>query len=198
MWSSTAAINRVHLKTLPTSGARVLRAPENAGAVDIGNERSVLNRSNHPSFIDRIRARQPASVASSGTFHDGRRPSLMTLRFGSLADSSVSATWRAWWVGLPATATAHSHHWRRAGLRRMLRGQSPRQRLLSRNHQSRWDRERRREGRGQSVYYVIEDRTRRHSEPMAQTRIRQTSREAACRAGRRSFMEKLLPKRASR
>ena len=59
MWSEHCSYksSRIHLKTLPTEGARVLQGPgENAGAVDIGGGLAAvfkIESHNHPSFVDR-------------------------------------------------------------------------------------------------------------------------------------------------
>src|SRR5690349_25114053 len=58
MWSEHCSYksSRVHLKTLPTAGKRVLQGPgENAGAVDIGDGLAAIFKiesHNHPSFIE--------------------------------------------------------------------------------------------------------------------------------------------------
>ena len=58
MWSEHCSYksSRVHLKTLPTTGPRVLQGPgENAGAVDIGDGMAAvfkIESHNHPSFIE--------------------------------------------------------------------------------------------------------------------------------------------------
>ena len=58
MWSEHCSYksSRVHLKTLPTTGPRVLQGPgENAGAVDIGDGLAAvfkIESHNHPSFIE--------------------------------------------------------------------------------------------------------------------------------------------------
>src|SRR5574339_840660 len=57
MWSEHCSYksSRVHLRTLPTTGSRVLQGPgENAGAVDIGDGLAAvfkIESHNHPSFI---------------------------------------------------------------------------------------------------------------------------------------------------
>ena len=57
MWSEHCSYksSRVHLRTLPTTGARVLQGPgENAGAVDVGEGLAAvfkIESHNHPSFI---------------------------------------------------------------------------------------------------------------------------------------------------
>jgi phosphoribosylformylglycinamidine (FGAM) synthase-like enzyme len=59
MWSEHCSYksSRVHLKTLPTEGARVLQGPgENAGAVDIGDGLAAvfkIESHNHPSTSSR-------------------------------------------------------------------------------------------------------------------------------------------------
>ena len=58
MWSEHCSYksSRVHLKTLPTTGPRVVQGPgENAGAVDIGGGLCAvfkIESHNHPSFIE--------------------------------------------------------------------------------------------------------------------------------------------------
>src|SRR5580700_2955928 len=83
--------SRVHLKTLPTEGARVVQGPgENAGAVDIGDGLAAvfkIESHNHPSFIEPY---QGAATGVGGIIRDiftmGARPiALMnSLRFGPL------------------------------------------------------------------------------------------------------------------
>jgi phosphoribosylformylglycinamidine synthase subunit PurL len=93
MWSEHCSYksSRVHLKTLPTSGPRVLQGPgENAGAVDIGNGLAAvfkIESHNHPSFIEPY---QGAATGVGGIIRDiftmGARPIalLNSLRFGPL------------------------------------------------------------------------------------------------------------------
>src|SRR6187399_311456 len=93
MWSEHCSYksSRVHLKTLPTEGPRVLQGPgENAGAVDIGDGLAAvfkIESHNHPSFIEPY---QGAATGVGGIIRDiftmGARPiALMnSLRFGSL------------------------------------------------------------------------------------------------------------------
>jgi phosphoribosylformylglycinamidine synthase subunit PurL len=93
MWSEHCSYksSRVHLKTLPTSGPRVVQGPgENAGAVDIGDGLCVvfkIESHNHPSFIEPY---QGAATGVGGIIRDiftmGARPIglLNALRFGSL------------------------------------------------------------------------------------------------------------------
>jgi len=94
MWSEHCSYksSRIHLKTLPTSGPRVLQGPgENAGIVDVGGGLAVafkMESHNHPSFIEPY---QGAATGVGGILRDiftmGARPiaSLNSLRFGSLA-----------------------------------------------------------------------------------------------------------------
>ncbi len=91
MWSEHCSYksSRVHLKTLPTSGDRVLQGPgENAGAVDIGDGLAAvfkIESHNHPSFIEPY---QGAATGVGGIIRDiftmGARPValLNSLRFG--------------------------------------------------------------------------------------------------------------------
>ncbi len=93
MWSEHCSYksSRVHLKTLPTTGARVVQGPgENAGAVDIGDGLAAvfkIESHNHPSFIEPY---QGAATGVGGIIRDiftmGARPIalLNALRFGSL------------------------------------------------------------------------------------------------------------------
>src|SRR5262245_18661714 len=101
MWSEHCSYksSRVHLKTLPTSGTRVLQGPgENAGAVDIGEGLAAIFKiesHNHPSFIEPY---QGAATGVGGIIRDiftmGARPIalLNSLRFGSLEDPLVRRT----------------------------------------------------------------------------------------------------------
>jgi phosphoribosylformylglycinamidine synthase len=96
MWSEHCSYksSRIHLKTLPTSGARVLQGPgENAGAVDIGDGLAAvfkIESHNHPSFIEPY---QGAATGVGGIIRDiftmGARPValLNSLRFGPLDDA---------------------------------------------------------------------------------------------------------------
>jgi phosphoribosylformylglycinamidine synthase len=95
MWSEHCSYksSRVHLKTLPTAGPRVLQGPgENAGAVDIGDGLAAvfkIESHNHPSFIEPY---QGAATGVGGILRDiftmGARPIavLNALRFGPLDD----------------------------------------------------------------------------------------------------------------
>ena len=101
MWSEHCSYksSRVHLKTLPTTGARVLQGPgENAGAVDIGDGLAAvfkIESHNHPSFIEPY---QGAATGVGGIIRDiftmGARPIalLNSLRFGPLQEPLVRRT----------------------------------------------------------------------------------------------------------
>ena len=96
MWSEHCSYksSRVHLKTLPTEGPRVLQGPgENAGAVDIGDGLAAvfkIESHNHPSFIEPY---QGAATGVGGIIRDiftmGARPIALldSLRFGPLEDA---------------------------------------------------------------------------------------------------------------
>jgi phosphoribosylformylglycinamidine synthase II len=91
MWSEHCSYksSRVHLKTLPTEGPRVVQGPgENAGAVDIGDGLAAvfkIESHNHPSFIEPY---QGAATGVGGIIRDiftmGARPIALldALRFG--------------------------------------------------------------------------------------------------------------------
>jgi phosphoribosylformylglycinamidine synthase len=93
MWSEHCSYksSRVHLKTLPTEGDRVLQGPgENAGAIDIGDGLAAvfkIESHNHPSFIEPY---QGAATGVGGIIRDiftmGARPIalLNSLRFGAI------------------------------------------------------------------------------------------------------------------
>ena len=93
MWSEHCSYksSRLHLKKLPTSGARVLQGPgENAGIVDIGDNWAIafkIESHNHPSFIEPF---QGAATGVGGILRDiftmGARPIAVmdALRFGPL------------------------------------------------------------------------------------------------------------------
>jgi phosphoribosylformylglycinamidine synthase len=95
MWSEHCSYksSRVHLKTLPTEGSRVLQGPgENAGAVDIGDGLAAvfkIESHNHPSFIEPY---QGAATGVGGIIRDiftmNARPIalLNSLRFGAIDD----------------------------------------------------------------------------------------------------------------
>lgn len=91
MWSEHCSYksSRVHLKTLPTTGPRVLQGPgENAGALDVGDGMAVvfkIESHNHPSFVEPF---QGAATGVGGILRDiftmGARPiaNLNSLHFG--------------------------------------------------------------------------------------------------------------------
>ena len=93
MWSEHCSYksSRIHLRTLPTEGARVLQGPgENAGVLDIGDGLAAvfkIESHNHPSFIEPY---QGAATGVGGIIRDiftmGARPIALldSLRFGSL------------------------------------------------------------------------------------------------------------------
>ena len=103
MWSEHCSYksSRVHLKKLPTKGARVLQGPgENAGAVAIGNGLAAvfkIESHNHPSFIEPY---QGAATGVGGIIRDiftmGARPSalLKSLRCGPLDGPNGARTRR--------------------------------------------------------------------------------------------------------
>jgi phosphoribosylformylglycinamidine synthase len=92
MWSEHCSYksSRVWLKTLPTSGAKVIQGPgENAGIVDIGDGDAIvfkMESHNHPSYIEPF---QGAATGVGGIMRDvftmGARPiaNLNALRFGA-------------------------------------------------------------------------------------------------------------------
>jgi phosphoribosylformylglycinamidine synthase subunit PurL len=94
MWSEHCSYksSRVHLKTFPTTGPRVLQGPgENAGVVDLGDGLAAafkMESHNHPSYIEPY---QGAATGVGGILRDvftmGARPiaSMNSLRFGDPA-----------------------------------------------------------------------------------------------------------------
>jgi phosphoribosylformylglycinamidine synthase II len=92
MWSEHCSYksSKVRLRTLPTTGPRVICGPgENAGVIDIGDGEAVvfkIESHNHPSFIEPY---QGAATGVGGILRDvftmGARPIalLNSLRFGS-------------------------------------------------------------------------------------------------------------------
>src|ERR1700719_1910665 len=92
MWSEHCSYksSKIHLKTLPTTGPRVICGPgENAGVVDIGDGQAAIFKMEshtHPSFIEPY---QGAATGVGGILRDvftmGARPiaNLNALRFGS-------------------------------------------------------------------------------------------------------------------
>ncbi|MCI0723333.1 MAG: phosphoribosylformylglycinamidine synthase subunit PurL, partial [Acidobacteria bacterium] len=93
MWSEHCSYksSKVHLRRLPTTGARVLQGPgENAGIIDIGGDYAIafkIESHNHPSFIEPY---QGAATGVGGILRDiftmGARPiaAMNSLRFGPL------------------------------------------------------------------------------------------------------------------
>jgi phosphoribosylformylglycinamidine synthase len=91
MWSEHCSYksSRIHLRRLPTAGARVVQGPgENAGIIDIGGGYAIafkIESHNHPSFIEPF---QGAATGVGGILRDiftmGARPIavLDSLRFG--------------------------------------------------------------------------------------------------------------------
>jgi phosphoribosylformylglycinamidine synthase len=128
MWSEHCSYksSRVHLKTLPTTGKRVLQGPgENAGAVDIGDGLAAvfkIESHNHPSFIEPY---QGAATGVGGIIRDiftmGARPIalLNSLRFGPLDDPLVRRTFAGVVAASPGTATASAFPPSAARLRSM-------------------------------------------------------------------------------
>ncbi len=94
MWNEHCSYksSKIHLKTLPTKGPRVIHGPgENAGVVDIGDGDVVvfkMESHNHPSYIEPY---QGAATGMGGILRDvftmGARPvaALNALRFGEPA-----------------------------------------------------------------------------------------------------------------
>ncbi len=99
MWSEHCSYksSRVHLRTLPTKGERVLQGPgENAGVVDIGDNQAIvfkMESHNHPSFIEPY---QGAATGVGGICRDvftmGARPIAIAdcLRFGDPAHEKTA------------------------------------------------------------------------------------------------------------
>jgi len=95
MWSEHCSYksSKVHLRRLPSQGARVLQGPgENAGVVDLGDGVAAvfkIESHNHPSFVEPF---QGAATGVGGIIRDilamGARPaaSLNSLRFGDPAE----------------------------------------------------------------------------------------------------------------
>src|ERR1700739_1994875 len=93
MWSEHCSYksSRVHLRTLPTTGPRVVQGPgENAGAVDIGDRLAAvfkIESHNHPSLMEPY---QGAATGVGGIIRDiftmGARPIALldALRFGPI------------------------------------------------------------------------------------------------------------------
>ena len=100
MWSEHCSYksSRVHLKRLPTRGARVVQGPgENAGVVDVGDGLVAvfkIESHNRPSFVEPF---QGAATGVGGILRDiftmGARPIavLDSLRFGPIAPSPAAS-----------------------------------------------------------------------------------------------------------
>ncbi len=129
MWSEHCSYksSRVHLKTLPTEGPRVLQGPgENAGAVDIGDGLAAvfkIESHNHPSFIEPY---QGAATGVGGIIRDiftmGARPIALldALRFGPLDEPRNRRILQGVVVGHRRLRQQHRHpdHRRRRDVRR--------------------------------------------------------------------------------
>ena len=209
MWSEHCSYksSRVHLKTLPTDGPRVLQGPgENAGAVDIGDGLAAvfkIESHNHPSFIEPY---QGAATGVGGIIRDiftmGARPIalLNALRFGrSMARRRAHAPHRRRRRrGHRRLRQQHRHpdDRRRDRLRRELRRQPARQRASASASRRRTRSSRaRRRGVGNPVYYVGAKTGRDgiHGATMASAEFDEKSAEKrpAVQVGD-PFMEKLL------
>ncbi len=143
MWSEHCSYksSRIHLKTLPTQGPRVLQGPgENAGAVDIGDGLAAvfkIESHNHPSFIEPY---QGAATGVGGIIRDiftmGARPIALldSLRFGDLSEPGHAPRRHRRRRRHRRLRQQHRHpdHRRRGVLRPLLCRQSARQRLLPR------------------------------------------------------------------
>ena len=100
MWSEHCSYksSRVHLKNLPTRGARVVQGPgENAGVVEIGDGWVAvfkIESHNHPSFVEPF---QGAATGVGGILRDiftmGARPIVVldSLRFGPISPDPSAA-----------------------------------------------------------------------------------------------------------
>ncbi len=96
LWSEHCSYksSKVYLKSLPTTGPRILQGPgENAGVVDVGEGVAIvfkMESHNHPSFIEPY---QGAATGVGGIIRDiftmGARPIALldSLRFGPLSDA---------------------------------------------------------------------------------------------------------------
>src|SRR5437764_4693111 len=119
MWSEHCSYksSRVHLKRLPTRSPRVVQGPgENAGIIDIGDGWACafkIESHNHPSFLEPF---QGAATGVGGILRDiftmGARPIAVmdSLRFGPIAEESVSAGKGAAGNGQHRTAAIHKNH----------------------------------------------------------------------------------------
>jgi len=117
MWSEHCSYksSRVWLKTLPTSGPKVIQGPgENAGVVDLGDGDAVvfkMESHNHPSYIEPF---QGAATGVGGILRDiftmGARPIaiLDSLRFGDPAAPATRSTTSA---PAPAATASTARRW---------------------------------------------------------------------------------------
>ena len=141
----------------------MLQGPgENAGAVDIGDGLAAvfkIESHNHPSFIEPY---QGAATGVGGIIRDiftmGARPIalLNALRFGPLDEPQVAPHRSRGRRRHRRLRQQHRHPdgRRRGRLRRVLRRQPARQRVLPRHRAGRRDRQGRPQGVGNPVYYV--------------------------------------------
>ena len=95
MWSEHCSYksSKVHLRRLPSEGARVLQGPgENAGVVDLGDGVAAvfkIESHNHPSFVEPFQGAATGVGGSSATswpWGRGRRPA--STRCGSVTRPS--------------------------------------------------------------------------------------------------------------
>ncbi len=98
MWNEHCSYksSRLHLKTLPTNGKKVIQGPgENAGVIDIGEEDAIvfkIESHNHPSFIEPY---QGAATGVGGILRDvftmGARPIalLNSIHFGEIENKKT-------------------------------------------------------------------------------------------------------------
>ena len=98
MWNEHCSYksSKLHLKTLPTNGKKVIQGPgENAGVIDIGDEDAIvfkIESHNHPSFIEPY---QGAATGVGGILRDvftmGARPIalLNSIHFGDIENKKT-------------------------------------------------------------------------------------------------------------
>ena len=98
MWNEHCSYksSKLHLKTLPTNGKKVIQGPgENAGVIDIGDEDAIvfkIESHNHPSFIEPY---QGAATGVGGILRDvftmGARPIalLNSIHFGEIENKKT-------------------------------------------------------------------------------------------------------------
>ena len=176
MWSEHCSYksSKVHLRQFaekaPRSDALLAGIGANAGVVDIGGGYAVtfkIESHNHPSFVE---PHQGAVNGVGGIVRDilaiGARPVAVmdALRFGPAGAGDTRRVLSGVVSGISSTATAGpAQHRRGAGLRRLLRGKSARQRAVRRGDAARGPqachcRRARQPGRPAR----LEDRARRH------------------------------------